>query len=420
MKQRTGETPQVSEMAQPRDKAMAGGDQSDLSDRTFTLAVWLQEALDTVKGKTLAQNYKEIGINTYAGLWMWPREDWAWKGFSVQTARALKDAGIKAYAGDDKNAVDWINGHPEFQNTIIGYLLGDEPDMNRNSGIKSVADENLPAAWKAKGDALRALDKKRPIYANFGKPFAKDVWYKTEHGAAGSTQEKDFALYVAPTTVISSDFYGITDPYEPPENHGIWTYGRAVRNTRKYSGGRPVWGFVETSGPSRDASSSNWMYQKIPPSLIMPIVWNMIINGAQGIVYFCHDFSPGPSNKGKYAALLEPGMPEAIKSANESVMRYGAVLKAPTVSGTVAQSDGPVSVIALTKRFKGLTYIFAMGDGNSKYREGLEVNAKIIVKGESGVKKVTVLNDSRTITMTNGAFTDHFKPYEHHVYRINK
>jgi hypothetical protein len=419
LKQRASETSHSTITAQSQDQTIPGGSASDLSDRTFTLAVWLQEAVDKLNDKTLARNYKDIGINTYAGLWMWPAEDWAWKGYSVLTAQALKDAGIKAYAGNDRAAVDWITNHPEFHDTIIGYLLGDEPDMNRNSGIKSVGDANIPVAWKAMGDALRALDNKRPVYANFGKPFSKDVWYKTENGAAGSTKERDFALYVAPTSVISSDFYGITDPYEPPENHGVWTYGRAVRNTIKYAGGRPVWGFVETSGPWRDATSKNWMCQKMPPSLIMPIVWNMIINGASGIAYFCHDFSPGPSNKGKYAALLEPGMPEAIKSANESVMRYGAVLKVPDVPGTVVKSGGDVNVITLTKKFKGITYIFAMGDGNSNYRDGLAVDAKIIVRGETGVKNVTVLNDSRTITMTNGVITDHFKPYELHIYRIN-
>ncbi|MDM7987079.1 MAG: hypothetical protein QUS13_07085 [Smithella sp.] len=391
----------------------------DLSDRTFTFAVWLQDAIATFNKKTIAQNYKDIGINTFVGLWKWPAEDWTYRGFSVATAKALKDAGMKAYAGNNKAAVDWINNHPEFQDTVVGYLLGDEPDMNRNSGVKSVADANTPLAWKARGDALRALDKKRPIYANFGKPIAKDSWYGKEYGAKGSTKEKDFSMYVSPTTVLSSDYYGITDPYEQPRNHGIWTYGRSIRNTKKYAGGRTVWGFVEASGPWKNASSDKWMYQKMQPTLIMPIVWNMVINGAQGIVYFCHDFSPGGSNKGKFGALREPGIPEAIRSANESVMRYGAVLKTPDVPGTVAKTSGGVNVITLTKKYKGVTYIFAMGDGNPNYRDGLAVDANISVAGETGDKSATVMNESRRIVMTNGILKDYFKPYEIHIYRIN-
>ena len=269
-----------------------------LSDRTFPIAVWLQEALDEVNGKTLAMNYRDLGINTYIGLWLWPIEDWAWNGYSVQTAQALKNAGMKVYAGEDKDVVDWINAHPEFQDTIVGYLLGDEPDMNRDSGVPQVAAANTPAARKAKGDTLKALDSTRPIYANFGKPFTKDAWYGNENGST-RTKAGDLALYVAPTDIISSYFYGITDPWELPENPGIWTYGRAVRNTKKYSGSRPVWGFVEASGPWADETSSNWMYRKMPPSFIMPIVWNMVINGAQGVEYYCHDFSPAPYNKGK-------------------------------------------------------------------------------------------------------------------------
>lgn len=388
----------------------------ELSDRTFTLGVWMQGSDKTLNGKTIAQNYKDIGINTYVGLWKWPTEDWAYPGYSVAIAKTLKDAGIKAYAGNDAAAVSWHEEHPEYDDVIVGYLLGDEPDMKRNSGVPEEAAANTPLAWHAAGDALLSLDSTRPVQANFGKPFAKDLWYGTENGSTGS-KASDFGHYVAPTTIISSDYYGITDPWEPPENHGIWTYGRAVRNTRKYAASRPVWGVVEASAPWKDATSDRWMFQRMPPSLIMPIVWNMVVNGAQGVVYFCHDFSPGPSNKGAYAALLEPGMPEAMKAANEAVMAFGAVLKSPSLPGTTTATDGSVEVVALTKRFNGDTYIFAMADGNANYREGKAVDAEIQVSG-TPTGSVEVLNDSRTITMTMGKFRDHFEPYELHIYRF--
>ena len=143
----------------------------------------------------------------------------------------------------------------------------------------------------------------------------------------------------------------------------------------------------------------------------------MVINGAQGVIYFCHDFSP--VSLGSYAALREPGMPEAMKGANQSVFAYWAILKTPDIAGTTITTNGPVDVIALTKQYGGNTYIFAMGNGNSNYREGLAVDAAITVSGQTGTKTVTVMNDLRTVTMVNGRINDHFDPYELHIYKIN-
>ncbi|MDM7986145.1 MAG: immunoglobulin domain-containing protein [Smithella sp.] len=390
-----------------------------LSNRSFTFGVWMQGPEKMLNGKTIAQNYKDIGINSFVGLWKWPYETGMYAGYTLAAMQELKNAGMNVYAGNDEAAVDWINGHPEFWDIFKGYMLGDEPDMKRNSGIQAEADANTPLAWKARGEALLALDNTREVYANFGKPFAKDVWYSTDYGQTGS-KESDFACYVSPTTVISSDFYGITDPWEPPQNHGVWTYGRSIRNTKKhanYGKTRPVWGFVEASAPWKNAYSFNWMYQRMPASLIMPIVWNMVINGAQGIVYFCHDFSP--TSKGSYAALLEPGMPEAMKATNQTVFAYAEILRTPDIPGTSAVTNGPVNVITMTKQFDGDTYIFAMGDGNAEYCNGLPVEAEIMVTGQTGIKIVAVLNDLRSVTMNEGRINDHFEPYEFHIYKID-
>jgi hypothetical protein len=396
---------------------------ASLSNRSFVFGVWLQEPATTYNGKTLAQNYSEIGINTFIDLWSWPEETDMYAGYALDSMQALKDAGMNVYAGNNEAAVNWINAHPEFWNIFKGYVLGDEPDMLRDSGVPQQAAANTPLAWKALGDELLSHDSTRDVYANFGKPFSKDVWYGNENGQTGS-QESDFELYVSPTDIISSDFYGITDPWENPNNHGIWTYGRSVKNTIKWANhdgnSRPAWGFVETSAPWTDASSNNWMYQRMPPSLIMPIVWNMVISGAQGILYFCHDFSPvANKNLGCYAALLEPGMPAAMKAANASVSAYGAVLLTPDIAGTSAVTNGGVDVITLTKQFEGDTYIFAMGNGNSDYRDGQAVDAQITVSGQTGTKTVTVINDMRTVSMVNGKINDHFEPYEIHIYKID-
>jgi len=57
-----------------------------------------------------------------------------------------------------------------------------------------------------------------------------------------------------------------------------------------------------------------------------------------------------------------------------------------------------------------------MADGNSSYREGKAVDAEIQVSG-TRTGSVVVLNDARTITMTSGKISDHFEPYELHIYK---
>ncbi len=383
-------------------------------------------------GKTNAENYKAVGITHFIGLWNWPSDYYA--GYALEAAAELARTGLKAFAGNGQipltnnpalsntqTGVDWNAAHSQFADIFTGYCLGDEPDMKRNSGIQAEADANTPTAWNERAVSLAEADPDRIIYANFGKPIAKDAWYPSDYGNTGS-KESDFNLYIDKLDYLSADFYGITDPYETSGNHGIWTYGRAITNMKKHSGERTVWGFIEASAPWTQGSSANWISQRMQSHYIKPIIWNMIISGATGVVYFCHDFSPDadpdPSvstNLGKFAFFRENGIAEAARLANASVQAYSAVLLTPDVPGTSAVSDGAVEIRTLSKQFGGRTFIFAMGHGNAEYRDGQAVNAAITVAG-GGTRVVSVMSEDRTVTMSNGVISDHFEPYELHIY----
>jgi len=402
------------------------GDEKNNSDSSsdgpdyFTIGVFLQSPIRMRDGKNNAQNYKAIGVNTFIGLWEWPSEEGMGEGYNLLAAKALKDNGLKVYAGRDMTAVEWIKkNEKEYDDTFIGYILGDEPDMRKINPAYEDYDDIQPDQWKENGNEIRDADPDRFLYATFGKGFALDPW-SGYHPT--TTKEEDFKKYVSPLTSIAADFYGLTDPYELPSNHGIWTYGRVIRNLKKYSGKRPVWGVVEGSCPwtSTELTSNdpaNRMYDRMQPELLKPVVWNMIVNGATGIVYFCHDFSSGMVEDG---VLAEPGMPEAMKKLHAMINKYAEILLTDDVSGTEQMNNGEVAVRLLTKKFDGKIYIFAMGDGNVWYREGQAVTATIKVKEASSEKKtVTVDGENRTIQMINNKFSDHFDPYELHIYVIN-
>ena len=394
------------------------------STAPFPIGVWLQHALGNMRnnGQYDSVNYKSAGVNTYVGLWKFPYSGWADAEDSAAALTQLKELGIKVYAGSDQSAVDWLAAHPEYANTVVGYMLGDEPEMNKvnvTDPSQHLLDPSMPDGWKAAGDAIRSADGNRGRYANFGKGFALDPWVGYSI-LPGPTQADDFAKYVEPLTVLSSDFYGITDPWESANNHGIWTYGRAVTNTLKSAGTRPVWGFVEASAPFNETENGGQGSQRaiafrMPPNYIMPIVWNMVVHGARGIIYFCHDFSTTGNTGG---ALGEPGMYDAMKAANESVQQYAAVLATDTVSGTSATTDGAVGVTTLTKKYSGATYVFAMAEGDSGHIQGQAVNSTITLAG-GGSGTVEVVGENRSIAMTKGAMaTEHFDAYGIHIYRI--
>jgi len=383
----------------------------------FPIGVWLQDPTKIRNGKTIAQNYKDIGVNLFMGLWLWPDESGMYVGYASKSLQTLKDLGLRAYAGGDLTAVQWIKAHPEFADTLIGYILGDEPDMNKVNKVQAVQ----PDTWQAAGEAIRASDPSRQLYGNFGKGFALDPWVGY-HIGPGPMKADDFGKYVGPLTVCSSDYYGITDPYEAQSLHGVWTYGLAVVNTKRYAGKRPVWGVLEASAPfsGKDGHSDSQMYMHMPASFIMPVVWEMVLHGATGIGYFCHDFSNGGLII--EGALVEPGMPEAMKAANESLSAYAGVLNSPDIKGTTITTHSLVAVAVLTKRFNGKTYIFAMGDGNATHRDGLSLDADIAAKSMHNGTFVDVLNEKgeevKRIIVIDGKITDHFGPYELHIYRF--
>jgi hypothetical protein len=353
-------------------------------------------------GRNNAVNYKNVGVNTFVGLWEFPTDSAQYAGWSVKAMQTLKDNGLRALAGRDPS---WVKAHPEFSGTLLGYALGDEPDMNKVNGDA----RDQPDNWKAAGDAIAAADPAHERYANFGKGLCLDPWVGY-HG----DEAVDFPKYVEPETIVSCDYYAVTDPYEALNQHGVWGYGRGVEGMKRWAAGRPVWGFVEASAPFREGKQSNNIAGRMPPSLIDPSVWMMVIHGADGVEYFCHDFLSGFVEDG---CLNDPGMPDAMRATNAMVQKYAGVLQAPDAAGTTATSSGSVPVTTLTKRVGTSTYVFAIGDGNSGAPNGQAVSSTISVAG-AGEGTVEVLDENRTLTLAGGKFTDNFDPYQHHIYRI--
>ena len=395
--------------------SVGGGNTNNFDASTlqgdFPFGVWLQDPTHQIGGRTTAELYKEIGISHWMGIYLWPDETIRYPGYNVQAAELLQTYGYKVFAGQDQTAIDWNTDHPQFRDTYVGYLVGDEPDMTKFSN-----PEHYPPTWEAACQLLRTHDPTREVWANFGKGFAKNPWngYQAHPGPTVQDDHNAFTHYL---TLVSVDFYGLTDSYEAPNYCGIWTYGKAIDNTRDYvdanpqNPGLPVWGFVECAGPN---SLGEGLYPSMPPELIQPTIWNLVVHGATGVIYFCHNYL-GPNHSATYP-LEHPEVGGVMWAAHRAVRAYGAVLATPTIPGTTVTTDGAVGVTALTKRFGGDTFVFAMAEGDVPHPYGQAVTATITPPSVGAL--VEVLNESRTVALTGGSFTDHFAPYELHVYRV--
>jgi hypothetical protein len=75
-------------------------------------------------------------------------------------------------------------------------------------------------------------------------------------------------------------------------------------------------------------------------------------------------------------------------------------------------SPAEVPVEAMVKRHGGALYVFAVG-----MRDGT-VTATFTLAGVRGRTKAEVIDEGRTLDVSDGVFRDTFRPWDVHLYRI--
>ena len=346
----------------------------------FPIAVWLQDPRNAVQ-------YRTAGFNTYVGLWKGPTES--------QLA-ALKAAGMKLIC--DQNAT--ARSHLDDP-TIIGWMHGDEPDNAQSLGESKGYGPPIPAKTiVADYEKIRAADPSRPIMLNLGQGVAWDGWYG--RGVRTNHQE-DYPEYLPGCDIVSFDIYPVAHS-NPQVVSNLWYVPRGVERLVKWAGGQKVvWNCIECT---RIQSKS-----KATPGQVRSEVWMSLIHGSMGLIYFVHEWQP----KFDAAALLrDPEMLREVTALNHLITGLAPVLNSPTVSGTVqvSSSDPQVPVAVMLKQHEGATYLFAVAMRNG------DTTATFTLKGLAGEKTVEVLGEARSLSARGGAFSDTFKSWAVHCYRI--
>ena len=350
----------------------------------FPIGVWLESVVSPAD----AARDKRAGLNTYVALTANSR-------LPVVAAH-----GMKVIAQYD----EWVDrADGPGSNAIAGWLLADEIDMQ-------VSPRDGFAELKS---ARRKLppDDGRLVYNNFGKGVA---FWNSENAAARYVREFQ--------DVVSADTYWFTDGNicglgEGGGQRGVVkqrscglaaNYGWTVRRVRRLlrpARSKPVWSFVEVGQPFSEADRPS-----ITPAQVRAATWSGLINGARGVVYFNHSFGgPAPTQH----ALREPAyaaVRSVVTRTNALIRRLAPVLNAPFADGLASTT---AAVDTMAKYYRGSFYLFA----GSRAAGRQSATFWIPCVGDATVK---VIDEDRTVRLTEGAFTDSFANGNAvHIYRID-
>jgi len=347
----------------------------------FPIAVWLQAPAN-------AERYRQAGINTYVGLWNGPTE---------AQLSALKKAGLFVICDQNELAL-----RHRDDPTIIAWMHGDEPDNAQSLGEGRGWGPPIPPAKTVEDfHRMRATDPARPVLLNLGQGVAWDGW----HGrGVRSNHPEDYPEYLKGCDIASFDIYpAVHDRKEVAGN--LWFVARGVERLVQWTEGRkPVWNCIECthiSNPDRKAT----------PHEVRAEVWMSLIHGSRGLIYFVHQFKPRFIEA---ALLADPEMLSAVAAINRQIKQLTPVLNSPTLPDVVKvnSTNAAVPVATMVKRHEGATYLFAVAMRNA------ETKATFTLERIAGKKTLEVIGENRTLVAKDGNFTDHFGPWDVHLYRL--
>lgn len=346
----------------------------------FPIGVWLQNPSN-------ASRFRAAGINTFVGLWQGPT--------AVQLD-ALRASGMAVIC--DQNELALRRG----DTNIVAWMHGDEPDNAQSLGPQlgygpPIAPEKIVSDYQR----IKAADPSRPVLLNLGQGVAWDGWYGRGRRA---NHPEDYPEYLKGCDIASFDIY--------PANHdskavagNLWFVARGVERLRDWTlDQKPVWACIECTRIGKSG-------RKPTPAEVRAEVWMALIHGADGLIYFVHQFEP----RFIEAALLEDSeMLAAVTRLNQQIVELAPVLSSPTITNSVPVrvADPAVPVATMTKQFAGQTCLFAVA------MRGAATTATFSPKAAAGDFSVEVLGESRSLQATNGSFADAFAPWAVHLYRF--
>jgi hypothetical protein len=336
----------------------------------FPIGVWNQPPW-----QSQVTYLKGLGINTYLNNGLTPPEP---------TNGQLLDL----LAANDMWAVLQFDAAVKDHPRLLGWLLGDEPDLN-GTPVATV-QQSRDAIRAADPDHFIALNTTGSFYwdSNFGNPSVENLYQG----------------YTAIPDVASFDMYPVTGWNQPS-----WVYMPGAMTgfllDRYVDHSKPVWAIVEASD-----QGLSWTPPGTPgptPAQMRFEVWDAIINGATAIHYFTIAFDPFVWTN------LTPTIEQELTRTNGQITALADVLLSipPALNVTSSEASGLKRNLML--RQMGMFYYLFADNADMGYRY-----ETITFTFPQPISSVSVYGEGRTLTPSGNTFSDVFSPLEVHIYKV--
>jgi hypothetical protein len=327
------------------------------------------------------------------GVWSQPAWSFAkWKGRGINTAVGYESlsgtVSVEKFSAEAiKNGLYMIR-HPNAdpskdigQKNLLAWMLNDEPDFHNTPA------STVQAAYRR----LKSYSDDIPVFLNFSG--ASALW------GYGGKGQADYQAWMKGADWIGNDLYPLNSHNRPS---ALDAPGKAVERLAQWSGGKRQIAVIEASDQNLKGLEGN---PGPTGDQLRAEVFNAVISGATGIVYF-----PQKIGGGFNFDIMTPAVEAEMKSVNARLARIGdALMTQPNPAGVDVDVDGALRVT--WRKFGGRTYVVVLNNSTQA------VAARMDVSGVSGTT-ATVDGEGRTVAIKSGQIADSFRPYEAHVYVI--
>lgn len=255
---------------------------------------------------------------------------------------------------------------------LLAWQLADEPEMN---GISPEHVDELRSR-------IHAEDPSHPAALVIAK-------------------EKKYKNYAPVTDVL------MVDPYPVPR--GMLTkVADAVEKARvAVQNKKPVWAILQLFGYQNDEHKGYDKKREPTIEEVRCMTYLAVAHGAKGIFYFAY-------HGNQYDVRLSPKYWKGIKRIAGELRDLTPVLLAPVsmekIQVKVDEGDR-AAIHFLIKEFNGKTYLIAVNALNAPLHG--------VFSGVKGsIQKIGVEFEGRDVDHVDGGFSDDFKPYAAHIYKI--
>ena len=300
-----------------------------------------------------------------------------------------------------------------------GIFLDDEPDGRFGSAQNDLDYVLNTLASNPENERFRTFNFTQIVAGNYGD--SNNTLYTQMINSYRGPISVDVYWYTIPNCGPGNPAYDnmIYSPSDPAHCRTSSSYGKTIKSLRQRDAAdgtlKPIWQFIENlnGGPGEGP-----FYANITPGQLKGAAMDSIINEARGLFWFNSSLT-GPCVTGGALRIVEydsgacskPQM-DAMKEVNLLVTSLAPVINTQSYQYTF----GP-KLDTMLKWYNGSAYIFAMINGDTDSTAGNRTF--VLPAGLASVSSVEVLNESRSIPVVGGQFTDNFAAeYTYHIYKL--